>query len=90
MPRPPKLPRPLPPDLGTAPDAEIAARYGVHAQSVYEARKAAGIPAYRRPPESAPVRNFRASDAEYAPVVAYAEAHGCSESEAIRALISRP
>lgn len=89
MPRPRKLPRPPLAELGTAPDAEIAARYGVHPQSVYEARKAAGIPAYRRPVEGAPVRYFRASDAEYAPVVAYAEAHGCSESEAIRALIAR-
>lgn len=81
---------PNPALLGTLPDQELARRWGRATHAVRAMRLAAGIPAWKRPPESAPMRQFRATDAEYAPVVAYAEAHGCSESEAIRVLIRRP
>lgn len=86
------MPTPSTPDptlLGTLPDQELARRWGRATHTVRAMRLRAGIPAWTRPPESAPVRNFRATDAEYAPVVAYALAHRCSESEAIRALIAR-
>lgn len=34
------------------------------------------------------VRNFKATDAEFAPVLAYAKARGCSVSVVLRALIA--
>lgn len=78
----------LHPLLGTAPDAHLAAQFGVCRQTIANARKAAGIPVYRKGGPD-PLRWFRCSDAGYAPVRAYAEAHGCSEGEAIRRLIAR-
>lgn len=78
------------PRLGTTTDAALAAEAGVSPAYIQQLRTKAGIPAFcPRPDVPRTHRRFRATDAEYAPVLAYAQAHGVDESTAIRALIAR-
>lgn len=75
--------------LGTTTDAILAQEAGVTPAAIQAARKARGIPAFTQPPDVArTMRQFRATDAEYAVVKAYVAQYGGTESEAIRALIA--
>ena len=77
------------PRLGTTTDAALAVEAGVSPAYIQQLRVKRGIPAFcPRPDVARTHRRFRATDAEYAPVLAYAQAHGCDESTALRAIIA--
>lgn len=89
MPAPKPLPESIRQRLGTVPDAHLAREAGCSEVHIRRARGAIAPSEPAAVPRESPrlVRTFRATEEEYAPVRAYMAAHGCGDSDAIRALI---